>query len=82
MNVPFYAASVKAAPEPIYPTQKPHVKLDIPVNMPAANTAYAFLFVPWNINAFFASSYLSASLIVFHDQSAGLFANKMETITP
>ena len=48
MKVPFWAASVSAAPAPIYPTQKPQAKLVNPVMKPDAKILYAFFLAMWN----------------------------------
>ena len=49
INVPFYAASVNAAPEPIIPTQIPQPKFEIPHKRPAAKIAYDFFFASWKL---------------------------------
>ena len=39
INVPFWLASVRAAPDPIIPTPNPHAKFVNPTINPAQNTA-------------------------------------------
>ena len=80
MKVPFWAASVNAAPAPIYPTQNPQAKLVNPVMKPDAKILYAFFLATWNISTL--SSPYNEALSVFHFQSLGLLESMIDTITP
>ena len=80
MKVPLCAASVKAAPDPIIPTQIPQVRLHPPVMTPAANTPYAFLLASWKFEALESTVYLILSL--FHAHSFGFDVKRIAIITP
>ena len=77
MKVPFCAASTRAAPDPMIPTQIPQVRLVKPQMNPAAKTAYAFFLASWNL---VGSVIPDGSLLNSH--SFGLPLSRMETITP
>jgi hypothetical protein len=54
MKVPFWQASVRAAPAPIYPTHIPHAMLVKPTISPAAKTLYEFLLASWKTDSLFS----------------------------
>lgn len=80
MKVPFWAASVSAAPAPIYPTQNPQAKLVNPTMKPDAKTLYPFFLATWNIISL--SLPTNEALSWFHFQSLGLPESMIDTITP